>query len=247
MTFWDHLESLRGCLAKIAVAVLVAAVVAFCFKDALFAVIFAPKEPDFITYRLFALLAGSLTPVEVDLINTELTQQFMVHLRVSLWVGLLVVSPYVLYLLFGFVAPALYSHERSLALRAVGSGYVMFLMGVALSYLLIFPLTFRFLGGYQVRADVVNLISLTSYISTLLMLCFVMGVVFELPVLCWLLSKAGILKASMMQRYRRHAMVAILVVGAIITPTADALTLAVVALPIYLLYEASIWVVKRHA
>ena len=159
--------------------------------------------------------------------------------------GLLVVSPYLLYLLFHFVAPGLYDHERRYALRAVGSGYVMFLMGVALNYFLIFPLTFRFLGTYQVSAEVPNQIALTSYIGMLLMLCFLMGVVFELPVLCWLLAKIGVLKPDFMRKYRKHAIVVILVIAAVITPTADAMTLSLVALPIYALYEISILVVKK--
>ena len=121
----------------------------------------------------------------------------------------------------------------------------MFLLGVALNYFLIFPLTFRFLGTYQVSADIPNQIALTSYIDILLMLCLLMGVVFELPVLSWLLAKIGVLKASFMSRYRRHAVVVVLIVAAIITPTGDALTLSLVALPIYALYELSILVVRR--
>ena len=123
----------------------------------------------------------------------------------------------------------------------------MFLMGVALNYFLIFPLTFRFLGTYQVSDAVPNQIALTSYIDMLLMLCFLMGVVFELPVLSWLLAKIGVLKASFMRRYRRQAVVVVLIVAAVITPTGDALTLSLVSLPIYALYEVSIAVVRRTA
>jgi sec-independent protein translocase protein TatC len=185
------------------------------------------------------------THFEISLFNPELAQQFLVHMRVALWMGLLVVSPYVLYLLFHFVAPGLYAHERRYAVQAVGTGYLMFLMGVALNYFIIFPFTFRFLGTYQVSPDVPNQIALTSYISMLLMLCLVMGVVFELPVLCWLLAKIGVLKAQYMTRYRRHAIVVIVILSAIITPTGDAITLSVVALPIYILYEISVGVVRR--
>ena len=160
-------------------------------------------------------------------------------------VRLLVVSPYVLYVLFHFVAPGLYTHERRYALGAVSSGYVMFLLGVLLNYFVIFPLTFQFLGTYQVRGDVSNVISLESYISMMLMLCLVMGVVFELPVVSWLLAKMGILHAEQMCRYRRHAVVVILIVAAVITPTGDPFTLSLVALPIYLLYELSIFVVRK--
>ena len=245
MDFWEHLEELRGCLLKALVAVALCAVAAFCCKDWLFALVMAPSKSDFITYRLFSRLTGVANDFHIDLFNPELAQQFLVHMKVALWMGLLLVSPYLLYLLFHFVAPGLYAHERRYALRAVGSGYVMFLLGVALNYLLIFPLTFRFLGTYQVSADVPNQIALSSYISILLMLCFLMGVVFELPVLCWLLAKIGLLKSDFMRKYRKHAVVAILIIAAVITPSGDAMTLSMVALPIYALYEISILVVKK--
>ena len=245
MDFWGHLEELRGCLLKALAAVALAAIAAFCCKDWLFYVVMAPSHPDFITYRLFTRLTGVENNFHIDLFNPELAQQFLVHMRVALWMGLLVVSPYLLYLLFHFVAPGLYAHERRYALRAVGGGYVMFLMGVALNYFLIFPLTFRFLGTYQVSADVPNQIALTSYIGMLLMLCFLMGVVFELPVLSWLLAKIGVLKPEFMRKYRKHAIVAIIIIAAVITPTGDAMTLSLVALPIYALYEISILVVKK--
>ena len=245
MDFWEHLEELRGCLLKALVAVALCAVAAFCCKDWLFALVMAPSKSDFITYRLFSRLTGVANDFHIDLFNPELAQQFLIHMKVALWMGLLLVSPYLLYLLFHFVAPGLYAHERRYALRAVGSGYVMFLLGVALNYLLIFPLTFRFLGTYQVSTDVPNQIALSSYISVLLMLCFLMGVVFELPVLCWLLAKIGLLKPDFMRKYRKHAVVAILIIAAVITPSGDAMTLSMVALPIYALYEISILVVKK--
>ena len=230
---------------KALVAVVLCAIAAFCCKDWLFAVVMAPSKSDFVTYALFARLTGVDTDFRIQLFNPELAQQFLVHMRVALWMGLLIVSPYLLYLLFHFVAPGLYEHERRYAVRAVGGGYVMFVLGVALNYFVIFPLTFRFLGTYQVSSEVPNQIALTSYISMLLMLCFLMGVVFELPVLCWLLAKIGVLKADFMTKYRKHAVVVILIIAAVITPTGDALTLSIVALPIYLLYEVSVMIVKR--
>lgn len=245
MDFWGHLEELRGCLLKALVAVVLCAIAAFCCKDWLFAVVMAPSKSEFVTYALFARLTGVNTDFRIQLFNPELAQQFLVHMRVALWMGLLIVSPYLLYLLFHFVAPGLYEHERRYAVRAVGGGYVMFVLGVALNYFVIFPLTFRFLGTYQVSSEVPNQIALTSYISMLLMLCFLMGVVFELPVLCWLLAKIGVLKADFMTKYRKHAVVVILIIAAVITPTGDALTLSIVALPIYLLYEVSVMIVKR--
>ena len=245
LTFWDHVEELRHCIFRILIASLVASVVAFCFKDVLFAVVLAPKNADFITYRLFQRLSGDISQFSLSLINVNLAQQFIVHMKVALYVGLLVASPYIIYVLFGFIAPALFDSERRFAVRAVTSGYLMFIAGVLLNYFLIFPLTVRFLGSYQVSSDVANLISLESFISTLLMLSLMIGIVFELPVLCWLLAKMGVLKSTFMKQYRRHAIVVIVALAAIITPTADAFTLSLVAIPIYLLFEISVLIVKR--
>lgn len=245
--FWGHLEELRGCLIKALVAVMVSAIAVFCCKEWLFAIVMAPSQSGFVTYRLFEHITGIASPFHVELFNPELAQQFLVHVKVSLCAGLLLVSPYVLYLLFHFVAPGLYKNEKRYAVRAVGSGYIMFLIGVALNYFVIFPLTFRFLGTYQVSAAVPNQIALSSYIDMLLVLCLMMGIVFELPVLSWLLAKIGLLKADLMTKYRRHAVVVILIIAAVITPTGDALTLMVVSLPIYLLYEMSVVIVRRTA
>ena len=245
MGFWEHLEVLRHCLFRILAVTLVAGIAAFCFKNLLFTVVLAPKSPDFVTYRLFERLVGPLQSFEVGLINIELAQQFIIHLKVALWMGWIIVSPYVLYVVFGFVAPALYDAERRQAVKAVVGGYIMFLLGVLLNYFLIFPLTFRFLGTYQVDPSVNNVISLDSSISTLLMLSLAMGIIFELPVLCWLLAKMGIMKAAFMKKYRRHAIVAVVVIAAIITPTGDAFTLMLVSLPIYLLFELSVLIVKK--
>lgn len=245
MDFWEHLDELRSYLVKAVVAVVLCAVAAFCCKDWLFAIVMAPSNSEFFIYRIFTRLTGISSDFHVDMFNPELAQQFLVHMKVSLWMGLLIVSPYVLYLLFHFVAPGLYAHERRYAIRAVGGGYVMFLLGVALNYFLIFPLTFRFLGTYQVSPDVPNQIALTSYVGMLLMLCFLMGVMFELPILCWLLAKIGVLKSHFMTKYRRHAIVVILIIAAVITPTGDPFTLTLVALPIYALYEMSVVIVKK--
>lgn len=249
MTFWDHLDVLRGSLLRMAAVTVACAVVAFAFKDAVFAAILAPKHDDFILYRLLAgvsgwLADGSPSSFHVELINTGLAEQFKIHVKTSLYVGLMAASPYCLYELFRFVSPGLYPKERRYGVRAVVSGYVMFLLGVALCYFLIFPLTFRFLGTYQVSPDVENLITLQSYMDTLLVMCFLLGILFELPIVCWVLGKLGILRRTFMRRYRKHAVVVILVVSAIITPTSDILTLCIVALPICLLYEVSTFLVK---
>lgn len=228
-----------------AVAVVTVAVAFFCCKDWLFAVLLAPSRDSFITYRLIERLSGVPQHFEIAMFNPHLAQQFMVHMKAALGMGFLAVSPYVMYLLFHFVSPALYTTERHVAIRAVGSGYLMFLLGVAVSFFVVFPLTFRFLGMYQVSEGIPNVIELADYMSVLLLLCLLMGAFFELPVLSWLLARLGVLRVDWMTRYRRHAVVAILIVAAIITPTGDAFTLAVVSIPIYLLYELSV-IIVRH-
>ena len=240
-TFWEHLDVLRWAIIRSLAVVVGFAVVASCMKDWLFAVVLAPATSQFITFRLM----GS-PEFAIHLINTGLTEQFMTHMRTAAYAGLLFASPYVLYPLFSFVSPALYQNERRAAYKIVGSSYVMFLMGTLVCYFIIFPLTVRFLGTYQVSDDVTNMLTLQSYIDTLISMCLVIGVVFELPVVCALLGSMGMLSGSLMRRYRRHAVVAILIVAAIITPTTDIFTLMVVSLPIWLLYEASILIVPKQ-
>ena len=239
MTFWDHLDELRGVIIRMLLVTMLAAVVAFVIKDELFAVVLAPRTSDFITYRLLGV-----EPFSIHLMNTGLTEQFMMHLKTAMYVGVLVALPYIIYVLFRFVSPALYDNERKYATVLCTSGYLMFMLGTALNYFLIFPLTVKFLGTYQVSPDVANMLTLQSYMETLLMMNLVMGIVFELPVVSWILGRMGLVNAQMMQSMRKHAVVAILVVAAIITPTTDAFTLFVVALPIWLLYELSIVIVR---
>lgn len=248
MTFWEHLDILRASVIKIVLMVVICAVAAFFFKDELFSVVLAPKDSDFIIYRLFDSLntvysSGKADDFSVQLINTGLAEQFLIHMKVAMYAGLLVASPYVIYVLFSFISPALYENERKYSSRIIVSGYIMFVLGVLISYFLIFPLTFRFLGTYQVSSDVANMITLQSYIDTLTMMTLLMGILFELPVLCWLLGKLGILSAAFMSRFRRHAIVVILIIAAIITPTSDIFTLLLVAMPVWILYEISIFVV----
>ena len=240
MTFWDHLDELRSMIIRALVVTVVAAAVAFCLKDQLFDVVLAPRTSDFITFRLLGVEAFN-----IHLMNTGLTEQFMIHLKTAMYAGVLIASPYIIYLLFGFISPALYDNERRYATLLCTSGYLMFMLGTLLNYFLIFPLTVKFLGTYQVSEDVANMLTLQSYMDTLLMMSLVMGIIFELPVVSWLLGRMGLLNASMMRMWRKHAIVAILVIAAIITPTTDAFTLLIVALPIWLLYEISIFIVKK--
>jgi len=239
-TFWDHLEVLRWVIVRSIVATVLFAVVAFCLKDWLFAVVLAPRSSDFLTFRLIGT-----GPFRLHLMNTGLTEQFMTHVKVALYAGLLCAAPYVVYELFRFVSPGLYDRERRAGRWVVASACTMFFLGTLLNYFLIFPLTVRFLGTYQVSADVDNMLTLQSYIDTLLSMSLVMGVIFELPVLCAILGRMGFINSRLMARYRRHAVVAILIVAAIITPTTDVFTLCIVSLPIWLLYEVSIWLVPK--
>lgn len=241
MTFWDHLDELRGVLLRSALLATVFAVAAFCLKDALFAFLLAPTHGDFVTYRL---LEGNV--FQLHLINTGITEQFMTHMRAACYMGLLCASPYMLYALFRFVAPGLYETERRVAWWALGSAYVMFLAGTAINYLLVFPLAVRFLGTYSVSSDVTNMLTLQSYMDTLLGMTLAMGICFELPVVCWVLGRLGLLTAEHMRLYRRHVFVGILLAAAIITPTGDPLTLFLVAIPLYLLYELSILIVRSR-
>ncbi len=252
MSFWQHLDVLRGVIWKSLIAVMVLAVAAFCLKDALFSVLFAPSKSDFILYRGMCKLAeltgwSALCPgdFEVAFINTELASQFMTHMQVALWTGACLASPYIIYLLYGFVAPALYEQEKKYSVGIVLAAVSLFLAGVLLNYFVIFPFSFRFLGTYQVQAEVVNQISLSSYISTFLMLSLLLGILFELPILAYVLAKLGLLEDSMLRKYRKHAFVAICIVAAVITPTGDAVTLMLVTLPIYALYELSVLIVRR--
>jgi len=252
MTFWDHLEVLRGVIFKALAIALVAAVAAFCFKGPLFRIILAPSTPDFALYQGMAACAQKLglnpegfTDFHVDLFSATLTAQFMTHMKVAFYMGLIVSMPYILFLLYGFVAPALRKEEKKYTTAVVGWAYLLFMCGVLLNYFLIFPLAFRFLGTYQVSDAVPNMITLVSYIDLLMTMTLLMGIMFELPILSWFMAKLGVINAGFMKKYRKHAFVVILIVGAVITPTTDVFTLAVVSLPIYLLYEFSIGLVSR--
>lgn len=239
LTFWEHLDVLRGSIIRILGVSVACGLVAFIFKEQLFNIVLAPKSSDFITYKLLGV-----DPFEVNLMNIGLTEQFMIHMKTALFFGALCASPYILYVLYKFISPALYEREREYAGRLVGSAYIMFIIGVLVNYFLIFPLTVRFLGTYQVSEEVANMLTLQSYMDTLLMMSLVFGIVFEIPVISWLLAIFGLIKSDWMKEFRKHAFVVILIIAAVITPTADVFTLSMVSLPIWLLYEASILVVS---
>lgn len=239
LTFWGHVDVLRSCLVRIIVVTVLCGLAAFNFKETLFSIVLAPSQYGFISYRVL-----HAAPFRINLVNIGLTEQFMIHVKTAFSFGFLIASPYILYVLYRFIAPALYRREKRYAVRVVLGGYVMFVLGLLVNYFIIFPLTVRFLGTYQVSLNVHNMLSLQSYIDTLMMMSLMFGILFEIPVISWLLALFGLLKAEWMQRYWRQALVLIIIIAAIITPTGDAFTLAIVSLPIWLLYEFSILIVR---
>ena len=252
MTFWDHLDELRKVFFHIALAVILLAVIAFVNKNLLLDIILAPQQPDFILYRFFNRLAQefampslAVEDFHVELINIQLTSQFMIHMTTSLYAGILLASPYIIYQLFGFISPALHEAERKTCIKILIPAFLLFFIGILLNYYLIFPLSFRFLATYQVSELVVNKISLSSYISSFTMLSLLLGAAFEIPVIAYFLAKLKLISAALLKKYRKHAIVGILILAAIITPTSDVFTLLLVSIPLALLYELSIVVVKR--
>lgn len=249
MTFWDHLEEFRKVLIQPIIVLIVLTVVAFFFKEPIFNIVLAANSPNFIIYQLsesFSPFSSEITSGDlfVQMINTELTAQFLMHLKVSFYVALIVTMPFLFYKLFRFVSPGLYQNEREYSKWVIFFSFVAFFIGILISYFIIFPFSFRFLAAYQVSGEVSNLISLTSYINTLVVLSILMGIFFELPVMSWVLARLGLLKASFLKQYRRHAVVVILIIAAMITPTTDIFTLLLVSIPIMLLYELSILIVR---
>lgn len=252
MSFWSHLEELRGHLVRSAVAIFLLAIAAFIAKDIIFDyVILAPKEPYFLTNRLFCSMAEKLSmpalcinknPVQI--INIELAGQFKTHIMVSLIAGLIVAFPYIIYEFWRFIKPALHPREKDNSRGAVFIMSLLFLSGVCFSYFLIAPLTINFLGSYQVSSMVANQIALRSYITTVTMVTFATGLVFELPVIVYFLSRVGVLTPAFMRKNRKVAFILIIALAAIITPP-DVFSQVLVGIPLYVLYEISIRVSAR--
>lgn len=253
MNFWGHVEVLRWVLIRCIVVVLGLAVVAFCFKEFVFeSIVLAPCDGDFITYRAMCKLADMLGMAglcpqigEIEMININLSSQLMTHISMSCYLAAVVAMPYLVTEAWLFVKPALYSREQRIAKVAVVAFFFQFFLGLALAYYLIFPLTYNFLGNYQVSERVVNQISLSSYTSTFIGLLLTMGLVFEMPIVAYFFAKIGVLKSSFLTKYRKVAVVITLVLAAFITPSTDVFTMCLVALPLYLLYEFSRMVVRR--
>lgn len=250
LSFGGHLEVLRRMLMRVLIVVVIFSGIIFCFKSETFNVLLAPHESDFITFRFIERLLGRCGMVfhfaayDVPLISTELSAQFMSHITVSCLLAVLLASPYILFELFRFVSPALYEREKKYSYLVAGIIYVLFILGLLMSYFVLFPISFQFLATYQVNSEIVNTITLDSYISTFITLTFMMGVVFQLPVLVFVLGKMGLINAAMMKHYRAYAFVLIMIVAAIITPP-DIFTLVLVTVPMYGLYEISVLVVGK--
>lgn len=254
-SFWGHLDDLRSVLFKMAVVLAIFMAGFFYFMPWLFDnVILAPCNGDFFLYRLFAGITRSIPGLEqfsttdfhVEIVNLNLTAQFFLHISLSFWLALVFAVPLMLYFLWTFVRPALYEREVRGARIAFSLGSIMFYLGVAVGYFIVFPITLRFLFTYELSTTIHNQLSLDSYMDNFLMLNLIMGLVFELPLVAWLLSAIGILKRRFLTKYRRHAIVVLLVLAAVITPTGDPFTLTIVFLPLYLLYELSALIIKKE-
>jgi sec-independent protein translocase protein TatC len=252
MSFLDHLEELRWRLIRSVLAIFIAAIVAFIFKDIIFDhIILAPKNPAFWTNRMFCQLGEYMgTPSlcinqqPFEIVSMQMAGQFNMHMWVSLIAGLILAFPYVFYEFWSFIAPALKSKERKYANGAIFFSSFLFLTGIVFGYYMIVPLTVHFLGSYSVSAEVINKINLASYISTLNSVVLASGAIFELPIVVYFLTKIGLVTPEFMKKYRKHSIVVIFILAAIITPP-DVFSQTLVAIPLVLLYEVSILISKR--
>ncbi|MFM8431367.1 MAG: twin-arginine translocase subunit TatC [Bacteroidota bacterium] len=251
MSFLQHLEALRWHLVRAAAVIVVLALAWFFMKELLFdGILLAPKDPNFITYRGLCKLSDQLglgdelcvKAIPFSLIATDISSQFTTHMWLAFLAGIITGFPYLVWELWRFIKPALHAKERKYAQGIVFYISFLFLTGIAFGYYIITPMTVNFLGTYQVSAQVQNMITLDSFISTVSTMTLITGIVFELPVVVYFMTKIGLLTARFMREYRRHAVVIILIIAAIITPTSDVTTLVMVALPLYFLYEISIFV-----
>ena len=241
MTFWDHLEDLRKCIFRILGVFACAVVVLFFFKNFLFdQLILAPSKSDFFLYQLLG------ADFSMTLVNIEVAAQFLIHIRITLICALIVTFPVIIYQLWRFIAPALYENEKRTVKGAFAFASVLFYVGVAVGYALVFPLMLNFFSGYQVSPDIPNTFSLTSYISLFTSLVLTFGIVFEFPTVVAVLSSMGMLTKEGLSSYRKHAICVVLVLAAVITPSGDPFSLMVVSVPLYLLYEFSILICRKR-
>ena len=247
MGFLDHLEELRWHVIRAGIAVIVIAIVALVFQNEVFEyIIYAPKKPNFITYKVFCAIseATCFSPPELQLITRELGEQFFMGITVSLYLGLVVAFPYIFYEFWKFIKPGLYEQEIKIANRLIGVTSFLFILGVCFGYYIIAPFAITFLGSYTVGTEAINSPTLASYVNYLTMFTIPVGLAFELPIVVYFLAKLGIIGPAIMKKFRREAFLVIFIIAAIITPP-DALTQILVGIPMYILYEISITVAAR--
>lgn len=254
MTFWDHLDELRRILMQVAGIIALLFIGFFVCMPSIFdPFILGPCRSDFLTYRLMRDIVSKITPksefltqsFHVELVNIQLGTPFFLHLSTSFWLAIVGAMPFILWKIWGFITPALYPKERKSARRAFMFGTLFFYLGAALGYFLIFPLTLNFLVNYDLSTQVPNQITLTSYMDNFLLLILLMGLAFQLPLLLTILHHIGIVNRRMLTSHRRHAIVVLMILAAVITPTGDPFTMTLVALPLFLLYECSILMMKK--
>lgn len=252
-SFWEHAEVLRTFIIRSLIAVSILSIAAFFFKDFIFnTIILNPKDKDFVTYRLLCRL-GSLVNTDslcieyfdFRLINLSIAGQFRWHMVISFLTGFILAFPYILWCLWRFVRPALSADEIKHSGRIVFYILILFFLGLVFGYFIILPLSIYFLANYELSSQITNQITIDSYISTIAVIPLSTGVIFELPALIYFLAKIGLISAGFLKKYRKHSFVVILIISAIITPSTDAFTLALVTIPLYLLYEISIQVAAR--
>ncbi|HAB36390.1 MAG TPA: twin-arginine translocase subunit TatC [Cryomorphaceae bacterium] len=249
MTFLEHLGALRKHLMRASLAVLIAAGLAFAFRDVLFDdILLAPKSTDFITYQWFCDLGKwigndslCLKEIKMDLLNSKMAGQFSLHIGLSLMAGLVIAFPFVLRELWLFIAPGLTDGERRKSVAFIGISSMLFFSGALFGYYVITPLSIQFLANYIVSEEITNLIEMGSYLSTVASIVVACGVLFELPIVVYFLSRVGIVTPQGMRTYRRHSWIGILALAAIITPP-DVFSQIIVTIPVAILYEASILV-----
>ena len=239
MSFWDHLDELRWSILRSLVVVVALSAVFLCIRKPLFDVVLAPASDDFVVYRLLGV------DFVMKLINVDITAQFFVHLKVSVLAGLVIAFPYIVYELWRFISPELYKREKKAVGKAFSLSSFLFYLGVVTGYFVVLPVCLMFFMGYTVSDSVENTITLNSYMSMFMTMVFMIGLLFEFPSVVLVLSSLGILGRDDLKRWRRHAFIAILVLSAIITPS-DPVSMFVLAIPLYALYEFSILVCKKR-
>ena len=241
MSFWDHLEDLRKSIIRMILALAGVAVVLFLLKGFLFdGIVLGPSKADFPFYRLLGL------DFSLQLVNLEVAAQFMIHMKVTFICALILTFPYIIYEIWRFISPALYEKEKKSIKGAFLFASFLFYFGVLVGYMIVFPVMLNFFADYQVSASVPNTFSLSSYISLFSSTVLAFGLVFEFPTVIVILSAMGILTQKTLRSYRRHAVCVILILAAIITPTGDPFSLMVCSVPLYLLYEFSIYMCRKE-